>query len=46
MPVSTRNEAIQAASLLQRYKKGLDDPFTHKLDGMLGAFGQRMQLLH
>ncbi|KIO10228.1 hypothetical protein M404DRAFT_129242 [Pisolithus tinctorius Marx 270] len=37
----TCNEALQAALLLQKYTKALDNPFARKLETMLGSFGQR-----
>ncbi|KAI5980760.1 hypothetical protein EDD15DRAFT_2134420, partial [Pisolithus albus] len=40
-PVPTRNEALQAAHLLQRYTGSLNDPFARNLESMLGAFGRR-----
>jgi len=36
------NEALQAVLILKRYVQDLDDPFTRKLEMMLGSFGQRM----
>ncbi|KAI6022503.1 hypothetical protein BKA83DRAFT_4279749 [Pisolithus microcarpus] len=39
--VTTRNEALQAAHLLQRYMGTLNDPFVRNLELLLGAFGQR-----
>ncbi|KIK77770.1 hypothetical protein PAXRUDRAFT_165771 [Paxillus rubicundulus Ve08.2h10] len=41
-PVPTHNEALQAALLLQKYTKDLNDPFACKLEMMLGLFGQRV----
>ncbi|KAF9221437.1 DDE-domain-containing protein [Gyrodon lividus] len=38
-PTPMCNEALQAALLLRKYTKNLDDPFTHKLETMLGLFG-------
>ncbi|KIK80626.1 hypothetical protein PAXRUDRAFT_158156, partial [Paxillus rubicundulus Ve08.2h10] len=40
-PAPMRNEALQAALLLQKYTKDLDDPFTRKLEIMLGLFGRK-----
>ncbi|KAF8511528.1 hypothetical protein JB92DRAFT_2725495 [Gautieria morchelliformis] len=40
-PAPTHHEALQAVLLLRRYVRDIDDPFTHKLEMMLGSFGQR-----
>ena len=37
-PVPTCIEALQAALLLQKYTRDLDDPITHKLETMLSSF--------
>ncbi|KAI6100054.1 hypothetical protein EDD16DRAFT_1483007 [Pisolithus croceorrhizus] len=37
----TQKDAIQASLLLREYVKDIDDPFTCKLELMLGSFGQR-----
>ncbi|KAF8520133.1 hypothetical protein JB92DRAFT_2896315, partial [Gautieria morchelliformis] len=42
-PASTRNEALQAVLVLSKYVRDIDDPFSRKLEMMLGSFGQRTQ---
>ena len=37
----TRTEALQAVLLLRKYIATFNDPFTHKLEVMLGSFGQQ-----
>ena len=37
----TRNEALQAALLLCKYTKDLNDPFARRLETMLGSFGRQ-----
>ncbi|KAF8507397.1 hypothetical protein JB92DRAFT_2960731, partial [Gautieria morchelliformis] len=37
----THNEALQAVLVLGKYVRDIDDPFAHKLEMMLGSFGQR-----
>jgi len=37
-PVPTRIEALQAALLLQKYTRDLDDPIARKLETMLSSF--------
>ncbi|KAI6115605.1 hypothetical protein EDD16DRAFT_1474204 [Pisolithus croceorrhizus] len=39
-PAPTCKEALQAAVLLQKYMKGLDDPCAHKVESVLSTFGQ------
>ncbi|KAI6013681.1 hypothetical protein BKA83DRAFT_4062974 [Pisolithus microcarpus] len=39
-PAPTRKEALQAALLLQKYTKGLDDPCARKVESVLSTFGQ------
>ncbi|KIK76026.1 hypothetical protein PAXRUDRAFT_18499 [Paxillus rubicundulus Ve08.2h10] len=41
-PAPMCNKALQAALLLQKYMRDLDDPFAHKLEMMLGLFGRKM----
>lgn len=40
-PAPTQKEALQAALLLWKYVKDLNDPFAHRLEIMLGTFGQK-----
>ena len=44
-PVSTCREALQVALALERYlcTFGDDMSFAHKLEGLLGSFGQQTQ---
>ena len=44
IPGPTRNEALQAALMLQRYVQDLDDPFARKLEGILSSFGRQTRL--
>ena len=43
-PGPTQNEALQAVLVLKKYVQDLDDPFAHKLEMMLGSFGQRTRI--
>ncbi|KAH7885799.1 hypothetical protein F5I97DRAFT_1809898 [Phlebopus sp. FC_14] len=37
----TRSEALQATLMLRKYVGTFNDPFTHKLEVMLGSFRQQ-----
>ncbi|KAI6027857.1 hypothetical protein BKA83DRAFT_4014779, partial [Pisolithus microcarpus] len=39
-PAPTCKEALQAALLLRKYTKGLDDPCARKVESVLSTFGQ------
>lgn len=40
----TQNEALQAALLLRKYTKDLNDPFACRSEMMLGSFGQQTRV--
>jgi DDE superfamily endonuclease len=41
----TRNEALQAARVIQHYVQEVNDPFARKLEAMVSSFGHQMRLL-
>ncbi|KIK80404.1 hypothetical protein PAXRUDRAFT_15820 [Paxillus rubicundulus Ve08.2h10] len=43
-PAPTCGEALQAVLLLRKYTEDLNDPFAHKLEMMLGSFGQMTRM--